>query len=90
MASTTLDVIRGAKGAISAAAAAITHDYLQGWSALTDHELPPPLLSVLGHLGTLATALDDLHHAIEQGGAMAATSEVLTELYAERLMNQLG
>lgn len=83
--STTVGVIRSAQAAISAASVAITRDYLDEWASLVDHELPTPLMAVLGHLATVRDALDDLHLAIEQSGTMEATNAVLEAHYTDRL-----
>jgi signal transduction histidine kinase len=77
VASTTVGIIRAAQAAISAASVAITREYLEEWSSLVDHELPTPLMAVLGHLATVREVLDDLHLAIEQSGSMAATTAAL-------------
>jgi hypothetical protein len=84
--STTVGMIRSAQAAVSAASIAITRDYLEGWTSLTERELPTPLMAVLGHLATVRDALDDLHLAIEQSGSMEATTAALREHAAEQLL----
>jgi signal transduction histidine kinase len=85
VASTTVGVIRNAQAAITAASVAITRDYVDGWTSLVDHELPTPLMAVLGHLATVRQILDDLQLAIEESGALESTTAALQAHYTDQL-----